>query len=94
MFSQVQLIIGGVVLAIIGIMGVTIHFQDKQITTCKSNTKLQKELHKQAIKSYEEAIDSISEYYDIKLSDVDSFERKENETDCQASHRFFNNANY
>lgn len=94
MLSRVHIILSVVVITTFTLMLVTIKVKDKQVATCKANTKLQKALYKKAINGYENAIQNIDKVYDEKLSRVINFERRVDETDCDASYRFFNNVNY
>ena len=91
---NIRLIIGGVLLLVFVSIGWYVKSLNDQVVTCKANTKIQIAQYKRHLKSYEDAIDNIAEYYDIEIKNIKDFKRKNNETACEASKRFFDNFNY
>ena len=94
MFSQIQLIIGSVIVAIAIGAGWYVKSLNDQVVKCKANTKIQKARYDKEIAHYDTAIIDITKFYDGKIADIGTFKRRDNETDCEASKRFFNNTSY
>lgn len=94
MINQLNMIIGGVVLvALVGVGWYVKSLNDKVIT-CKANTSIQKNKYEKDIAGYKKAIDDIVDFYDKKIEDIDTFKRRDDETDCEAGKRFLDSFSY
>ena len=88
------MIIGGICLLAILFLGGWVKALNDRSIQCETNTKIKEAEYKRNIKSYEEAMDDIAKFYDIKLKEVSDFKKGDNETDCEASYRFLNTVSY
>lgn len=96
MFSvtQIKLIAVGIVFAIIFVSSLWVKNLYDNNMKCKINTKTEEDKHKIKIKYYEENIHDIIEFYNGEIEAVGNFKKGTNETDCEASKRFFNSRSY
>ena len=94
MISQIQIIIGSICLMAIISLGWWVKSLNDANVKCKTTTKIKEAEYKRNLKSYEDAIDDIAKFYNIKLQEVSDFKKGDNETDCEASYRFLNTISY
>ena len=94
MINQLNTIIGGVVFIIIIGVGWYVKNLNDQVVTCNANTSIQKAKYETDVERYEKDINDIVKFYDSKNNEVAKFTRRKDETDCQASKRFLDNASY
>lgn len=82
---------------LIALLAYVDHDRDKyklqvQVITAKADD-LERKYNKR-IKNYDYAIKEISKYYDKEIKDLKSFQRRVNETDCEAANRLLSNFRY
>ena len=88
------MIIGGICLLVFIWLGMWVKSLNDANIRCKTTTKIKEAEYKLNIKSYEDAMDDIAKFYDIKLREISDFKKGDNETDCEASYRFLNTVSY
>lgn len=70
------------------------NYLKNKVMECKANTKVLKEQYDSKLDNYDQNIKDIVKFYEGELTDVDTFERRVDETDCDAAKRFFDGVSY
>lgn len=94
MITQMQMIIVAVSLSVLIGIGLYVKSLNDQVIVCETNTKIQKDRYETSLENYDKNIEDIAKYYNGEITKVDTFKRTSNETDCQASKRFFDRTGY
>lgn len=101
MITKILIYIILFLLMLLAIAGFTIHqisedrdnYKDK-VTLILAQSKESKRKYDERVKSYEYARDEVAKYYNEAIDAIEEFKRGDNETDCEAANRLFNNAQY
>ena len=94
MFSNVKLILAGIVAILVISLGLWIKSMYDDNIECKANTKILTADYKRDKKNYDRDVISIVSFYENESKEVDTFKGRKDETDCEASKRFFYSRSY
>lgn len=86
-------VILGLAVVTIG-LGMYANNLSNKVITCKANTEILKDRHKNEMKRHDADKIIIADYFQGELDKSKDFKRRDNETDCDASRRFFDTRNY
>lgn len=97
-FSTAIIITLATLLILVSIGFFVVNGQKKRCELNAAITKAQSAKAKQdydlAVKGYEQGIKEIVESYEKKIVEVDVFERRDDETECEAAQRLFDRTGY
>lgn len=65
-----------------------------KVETINLKSKADKDRYERYMKSYDNAMKDIVTYYEAEKNDLANFERRGNETDCEAATRLLNSIKY
>ena len=88
------MILGGVVFVMVLGFGIYVKYLNDTVVECKALKAIEKITNEERVKHYNTIIEDIVVYYEERADKVDSFKKDKNETDCQASKRFFDGFSY